>query len=235
MDGARARAVQFRSRLQQSAYGSSGAVGIGTEALACFLSRCWTTLILQTLLLNGSLQNHVFVFLSFIPVPLCRPTELNKPNHTNQIVPESHNKGSKRVKLARAKALILDFLDLQDEFLSWRQRARDIGGAGSDPLSIHHTFASSAFANTAAVLDKLSSLRRNIAHWLTHSRHGRLGNIALLEYNWNGPYETNLLEILGTTPCFVRECCNLFPLGFVALFLFGRHGGCKEATGSRRW
>jgi hypothetical protein len=210
----------------------SVALYTGTVTLACFLSRRWTLLRLQTLLLNGSLQNHVFVLLSFLPVLLGRDTELDKSKHTNQIVPESHEKGSKRVKLARATTLVLDFLDLEDEFVSWRQRARDIGGAGSDPLSIHHAFASSAFALAAAIRDKLSSLSRNIAEWLTHNRHGGLGNVTLLEYNGNGPHETNLLEILGTT-CLLRECFDLLPLGFVALFL-GRHGRGKEAAGGRR-
>lgn len=157
--------------------------------------------------------NQIFVLDALIPIFLCLPSHFNEPNHSQNVIVESHKKRFNRVELARRRALGRQFLELHDQQFpgfDWGDRRH----ARSDPFAIDHAFARAAFPLLAGVFNELSGLTGNVRQGLSDEGHGIQRDIALFENDGDVPNET----LAGVVAVGAVEGFFLFPFWGVAFF-----------------
>ena len=101
----------------------------------------------------------------------------------------THEETLDRVEFAAGLALVLECLDVQNQFLS-RSPIRNTLHAWSDPFAIGHTFAGPAFSLFAAISDWLTGLSGNEAERLAGRCKSAASFISLLEDDRNGAHQS---------------------------------------------
>ena len=130
----------------------------------------------------------------------------------NTFIGTHHEETFDGIELATARALALQFLKIDHQFLS-RRPVRHILHARPDPLAVGHALARAALSLLAAVADGLAGLGGNEAEGLAGIGQRAAGFVALFEDDGDRSHEA--LVGVGQIGRLVGEGFLLLPFGDV--------------------